>query len=157
MRRKGKKLNIIKILNNDGAIIELSGKEKAAINVVNDILKMIEDNVKDDRDVFELKYAQKFLRMISSLENIKDITNNIDEILVDEDLFKEPCVAYKEEEASSFSESLYDLLKRIVEFNARPLTEQAGYKKKKKTRDKKEKEEYEQIMFDFEDKDKDKD
>ena len=157
MRRKGKKLNIIKIFNNDGAIIELSGKEKAAINVVNDILKMIEDNVKDDRDVFELKYAQKFLRMISSLENTKDITNNIDEILVDEDLFKEPCVTYKEEETSSFSESLYDLLKRIVEFNARPLTEQAGYKKKKKTRDKKEKEEYEQIMFDFEDKDKEKD
>ena len=157
MRRKGKKLNIIKIFNNDGAIIELSGKEKAAINVVNDILKMIEDNVKDDRDVFELKYAQKFLRMISSLENTKDITNNIDEILVDEDLFKEPCVTYKEEEVSSFSESLYDLLKRIVEFNARSLTEQTGYKKKKKTRDKKEKEEYEQIMFDFEEKDKETD
>ena len=155
MRRKGKKLNIIKIFNNDGAIIELSGKEKAAINVVNDILKTIEDNVKDDRDVFELKYAQKFLRMISSLENTKDITNNIDEILVDEDLFKEPCVTYKEEEASSFSESLYDLLKRIVEFNARSLTEQTGYKKK--TRDKEEKEEYEQIMFDFEEKDKETD
>ena len=155
MRRKGKVLNIIKIFNNDGAIIELSGKEKAAINVVNDILKMIEDNVKDDRDVFELKYAQKFLRMISSLENIKDITNNIDEILVDEDLFKEPCVTYKEEEASSFSESLYDLLKRIVEFNTRTLTEQTGYKKK--TRDKEEKEEYEQIMFDFEEKDKETD
>ena len=155
MRRKGKILNIIKIFNNDGAIIELSGKEKAAINVVNDILKMIEDNVKDDRDVFELKYAQKFLRMISSLENTKDITNNIDEILVDEDLFKEPCVTYKEEEASSFSESLYDLLKRIVEFNARSLTEQTGYKKK--TRDKEEKEEYEQIMFDFEEKDKETD
>ena len=148
-------MNIIKIFNNDGAIIELSGKEKAAINVVNDILKMIEDNVKDDRDVFELKYAQKFLRMISSLENTKDITNNIDEILVDEDLFKEPCVTYKEEEASSFSESLYDLLKRIVEFNARSLTEQTGYKKK--TRDKEEKEEYEQIMFDFEEKDKETD
>lgn len=155
MRRKGKKLNIIKIFNNDSAIIELSGKEKAAINVVNDILKMIEDNVKDDRDVFELKYAQKFLRMISSLENTKDITNNIDEILVDEDLFKEPCFTYKEEEASSFSESLYDLLKRIVEFNARSLTEQTGYKKK--TRDKEEKEEYEQIMFDFEEKDKETD
>ena len=155
MRRKGKVLNIIKIFNNDGAIIELSGKEKAAINVVNDILKMIEDNVKDDRDVFELKYAQKFLRMISSLENIKDITNNIDEILVDEDLFKEPCVTYKEEEVSSFSESLYDLLKRIVEFNTRTLTEQTGYKKK--TRDKEEKEEYEQIMFDFEEKDKETD
>ena len=155
MRRKGKILNIIKIFNNDGAIIELSGKEKAAINVVNDILKMIEDNVKDDRDVFELKYAQKFLRMISSLENTKDITNNIDEILVDEDLFKEPCVTYKEEEASSFSESLYDLLKRIVEFNTRTLAEQTGYKKK--TRDKEEKEEYEQIMFDFEDKDKEED
>lgn len=148
-------MNIIKIFNNDSAIIELSGKEKAAINVVNDILKMIEDNVKDDRDVFELKYAQKFLRMISSLENTKDITNNIDEILVDEDLFKEPCVTYKEEEASSFSESLYDLLKRIVEFNTRTLTEQTGYKKK--TRDKEEKEEYEQIMFDFEEKDKEKD
>lgn len=155
MRRKGKKLNIIKIFNNDGAIIELSGKEKAAIDVVNDILKMIEDNVKDDRDVFELKYAQKFLRMISSLENTKDITNNIDEILVDEDLFKEPCVTYREEEVSSFSESLYDLLKRIVEFNARSLTEQTGYKKK--TRDKEEKEEYEQIMFDFEEKDKETD
>lgn len=148
-------MNIIKIFNNDGAIIELSEKEKAAINVVNDILKMIEDNVKDDRDVFELKYAQKFLRMISSLENTKDITNNIDEILVDEDLFKEPCVTYKEEETSSFSESLYDLLKRIVEFNTRALTEQTGYKKK--TRDKEEKEEYEQIMFDFEEKDKEKD
>ena len=148
-------MNIIKIFNNDSAIIELSGKEKAAINVVNDILKMIEDNVKDDRDVFELKYAQKFLRMISSLENTKDITNNIDEILVDEDLFKEPCFTYKEEEASSFSESLYDLLKRIVEFNARSLTEQTGYKKK--TRDKEEKEEYEQIMFDFEEKDKETD
>ena len=148
-------MNIIKIFNNDSAIIELSGKEKAAINVVNDILKMIEDNVKDDRDVFELKYAQKFLRMISSLENTKDITNNIDEILVDEDLFKEPCVTYKEEEASSFSESLYDLLKRIVEFNARSLTEQTGYKKK--TRDKEEKEECEQIMFDFEEKDKETD
>ena len=148
-------MNIIKIFNNDGAIIELSGKEKAAINVVNDILKMIEDNVKDDRDVFELKYAQKFLRMISSLKNTKDITNNIDEILVDEDLFKEPCVTYKEEEASLFSESLYDLLKRIVEFNTRTLTEQTGYKKK--TRDKEEKEEYEQIVFDFEEKDKEED
>lgn len=119
-------MNIIKIFNNDGAIIELSGKEKAAINVVNDILKMIEDNVKDDRDVFELKYAQKFLRMISSLENTKDITNNIDEILVDEDLFTDPYVIGKEEDIASFSESLRDILKMIEDFSEQDSDEEEG-------------------------------
>ena len=110
-------MNIIKFFNNDNAIIELSEKEKNAINVVNDVLKVIEENVKDDRDIFELKYAQKFLKMISSLENVKDITNNIDKILVDEDLFKDPYVISREGDIASFSESLRDILKMIEDFD----------------------------------------
>lgn len=124
-------MNIIKIFNNDSAIIELSGKEKNAINVVNDILKMIEDNIKDYRDVFELKYAQKFLRMISSLENTKDITNNIDEILADEDLFKDPYIISKEEEIASFSESLRDILKMIEDFDEQASAEKDGEEERK--------------------------
>ena len=66
--------------------VEISSEEKSAFRTVMDVLGELQKVTNDNRDVFELKYAQKFLCMISSLENVENITSNIDEILVDDEL-----------------------------------------------------------------------
>lgn len=66
--------------------MEISSEEKLAFRTVMDVLGGLQKVANDNRDVFELKYAQKFLYMISTLENVESITSGIDEILVDDEL-----------------------------------------------------------------------
>lgn len=66
--------------------VEISSEEKLAFRTVMDVLGELQKVANDNRDVFELKYAQKFLCMISTLESVESITSGIDEILVDDEL-----------------------------------------------------------------------
>lgn len=83
-------MKIIQFMNPKTKRIEkyvgISSEEKLAFRTVMDVLGELQKVANDNRDVFELKYAQKFLCMISTLENLESITSGIDEILVDDEL-----------------------------------------------------------------------
>lgn len=82
-------MEIIKIVNPKNGkpkyIISLSEYDKNAIKHVVAVLSEICNTATNSRDKFEFEYAQKFLNMICNLQDPDEITNKIDEILIDED------------------------------------------------------------------------
>ena len=95
--------------------MEISSEEKSAFQIVIDVLGELEKVANDNRDVFELKYAQKFLCMISSLENVEDITSSIDEILVDDELIGNMIDREDFEEDVNMKE-IVDEVRNIIDF-----------------------------------------
>lgn len=121
-------MEIIKLGNkNFNAYINLSEADNLSIDSVISILKEIESIVVEPRDIFEIKYAQKFLEMIKNLKNSKDITLKIDEILFEEDLL--------------LTDSVFEILNSYLNKSA-PNSEKPNAKNKKSWEDK-----YEQLKI----------
>lgn len=131
--------------------VEISSEEKLAFRTVMDVLGELQKVANDNRDVFELKYAQKFLCMISTLENVENITSGIDKILVDDELIGsvmdqegfEEVVDVKEivDEVRNIIDSFIDQGMDLGKKNSANL-------KKKKPKEKKE-DKYEQLKIDM--------
>lgn len=129
---------------------EISSEEKSAFQTAIDVLDELQKFVNDDRDVFELKYAQKFLCMISSLENVEDITSGIDEILVDNELIGSVIDQEDFEEVIDVKEIIDEVCNIIDSFIDQGIDsgkKNSANLKKKKPKEKKE-DKYEHIELD---------
>ena len=106
-------MEIIKIVNpkngSPKSIISLSEYDKNAIKHVVAVLSEICDTTTTCRDKFEFEYAQKFLNMICNLQDPDEITNKIDEILIDEDFVK-----FTENEQKDI-ENIFGKINEIIE------------------------------------------
>lgn len=106
-------MEIIKIVNPKNgkpkSVISLSEYDKRAICHVVTVLSEIGSTVTDNRDKFEFEYAQKFLNMICDLQDPDDVTNKIDEILIDEDF-----VEFTENEQKDIK-SIFGKINEIME------------------------------------------
>lgn len=131
--------------------MEISSEEKSAFQIVIDVLGELEKVANDNRDVFELKYAQKFLCMISSLENVEDITSSIDEILVDDELIGNMIDREDFEEDVNMKE-IVDEVRNIIDFfidQGMDLGKKNSSNSKKKKPKEKQKDKYEQLKIDI--------
>lgn len=81
-------MEIVKIVNpktgEPKTSISLSKYDKEAINHVVTVLSEIGDTATDIRDKYEFKYSQRFLTMVRDLQDLDDVTDKIDDIIVDE-------------------------------------------------------------------------
>ena len=123
--------------------VEISSEEKSAFRTVMDVLGELQNVANDNRDVFELKYARKFLCMISSLENVESITSGIDEILVDDELVGNIIDQEDFEEDIDIKE-IVDEVRNIID----SFIDQGMDLGKKKSKEKQE-DKYEQLKIDF--------
>lgn len=131
--------------------MEISSEEKSAFQIVIDVLGELEKVANDNRDVFELKYAQKFLCVISSLENVEDITSSIDEILVDDELIGNMIDREDFEEDVNMKE-IVDEVRNIIDFfidQGMDLGKKNSSNSKKKKPKEKQKDKYEQLKIDI--------
>ena len=131
--------------------MEISSEEKSAFQIVIDVLGELEKVANDNRDVFELKYAQKFLCMISSLENVEDITSSIDEILVDDELIGNMIDQEDFEEDVNMKEIVDEVRNIIDSFidQGMDLGKKNSSNSKKKKPKEKQKDKYEQLKIDI--------
>lgn len=131
--------------------MEISSEEKSAFQIVIDVLGELEKVANDNRDVFEFKYAQKFLCMISSLENVEDITSSIDEILVDDELIGGVIDQEDFEEVLNVKEIVDEMHNIIDSFIDRGMDlgkKNSANLKKNKSKEKQE-DKYEQLKIDI--------
>lgn len=131
--------------------VEISSEERSAFQTVMDVLGELQKVANDDRDVFELKYAQKFLCMISSLENIENITSGIDKILVDDELIGSVMDQEDFEEVVDVKEIVDEVRNIIDSFidQGVDLGKKNSANLKKKKPKKKEEDKYEQLKIDM--------
>lgn len=117
------------------------------MNVLGELQKVADDN----RDVFELKYARKFLCMISSLENVESITSGIDEILIDDELIGSVIDQEDFEEDVNIKEIVDEVRNIIDSFidQGMDLGKKNSANSKKKKPKEKQKDEYEQLKIDM--------
>ena len=131
--------------------VEISSEEKSAFRTVMDVLGELQKVASDNRDVFELKYAQKFLCMISALENVESITSGIDEILVDDELIGGVIDQEDFEEVVNVKEIVDEVRNIIDSFIDQGIDlgkkDSANLKKKKPKE--KQKNKYEQLKIDM--------
>lgn len=131
--------------------VEISSEEKLAFRTVMDVLREFQKVANDNRDVFELKYAQKFLCMISTLENVESITSGIDEILVDDELIGGVIDQEDFEEVVNVKEIVDEVRNIIDSFidQGMDLGKKNSANLKKKKPKEKQKDKYEQLKIDM--------
>ena len=131
--------------------VEISSEEKSAFRTVMDVLGELQKVASDNRDVFELKYARKFLCMISSLENVESITSGIDEILVDDELVGNIIDQEDFEEDIDIKEIVDEVRNIIDSFidQGMDLGKKNSANSKKKKPKEKQKDKYEQLKIDI--------
>ena len=131
--------------------VEISSEEKLAFRTVMDVLGEFQKVANDNRDVFELKYAQKFLCMISTLENVESITSGIDEILVDDELIGGVIDQEDFEEVVNVKEIVDEVRNIIDSFidQGMDLGKKNSANLKKKKPKEKQKDKYEQLKIDM--------
>lgn len=131
--------------------VEISSEEKLAFRTVMDVLGELQKVANDNRDVFELKYAQKFLCMISTLESVESITSGIDEILVDDELIGSVIDQEDFEEVVNVKEIVDEVRNIIDSFidQGMDLGKKNSANLKKKKPKEKQKDKYEQLKIDM--------
>ena len=127
--------------------VEISSEEKLAFRTVMDVLGELQKVANDNRDVFELKYAQKFLYMISTLENVESITSGIDEILVDDELVGSVIDQEDFEETVNAKEIIDEVRNIIDSFIDQDMD--LGKKNPANLKKEKQKDKYEQLKIDM--------
>ena len=131
--------------------MEISSEEKLAFRTVMDVLGELQKVANDNRDVFELKYAQKFLCMISTLENVESITSGIDEILVDDELIGSVIDQEDFEEVVNVKDIVDEVRNIINSFidQDMDLKKKNSANLKKKNSKEKQEDKYEQLKIDL--------
>lgn len=149
-------MEIIKIYNGSDAIatsLHLTDGEQASIKSTIEILRNFESIAKDPRDVFEFKYSQKFLKMLSGLDDVENLTQSIDELMLDEELIGEMSnlesdMTYDDAQAvTGIIQSINDFVQQFVVEKQSPKSKPQKNKKTTKKIDDK----YEQLTIDFSD------
>lgn len=86
-------MQVIRFINPDTKkfdnYIELTPEDKTAIESVAVMVEKVSGIVTDGRDQYEFEYVPKFLRMFATLTNVNNITQQIDEIILDDPFLKE--------------------------------------------------------------------
>ena len=150
-------MEIIKIYNGSNAIatsLHLTDSERASIKATIEILRNFESIAKYPRDVFELKYSQKFLKMLSELDDVESLTQSIDELMLDEELIGEISnlesdMTYDDAQAvTEIIQSINDFVQQFAIIEKQPPKSKSQKNKKpsKKIDDK-----FEQLAIDFPD------
>ena len=150
-------MEIIKIYNGSNAIatsLHLTDSERASIKATIEILRNFESIAKDPRDVFEFKYSQKFLKMLSELDDVESLTQSIDELMLDEELIGEISnlesdMTYDDAQAvTEIIQSINDFMQQFAVTEKQPPKSKSQKNKKpsKKIDDK-----FEQLAIDFPD------
>ncbi len=149
-------MEIIKIYNGSDAIatsLHLTDGEQASIKSTIEILHNFESIAKDPRDVFEFKYSQKFLKMLSGLDDVENLTQSIDELMLDEELIGEISnlesdMTYDDAQAvTEIIQSINDFVQQFVVEKQPPKSKSQKDKKATKKADDK----FEQLAIDFPD------
>lgn len=152
-------MEIIKIYNGSDAIatsLHLTDGEQASIKATIEILRNFESIAKDPRDVFEFKYSQKFLKMLSELDDVENLTQNIDELMLDEELIGEISNLESDmtyDDAQAVTEIIQSINDFVQQFAVEKQLPKSKPQKNKKT-PKKIDDKYEQLAIDFSGKDK---
>lgn len=134
-------LKIIQFINPQTKVfdkyLEIYPEEKEAISTISLMIEEVEKVIVDIRDKYEFNYVKKFLKMLSGLTNINDVTRSIDKIILEDPLLEEIDRALCSDGEFEITNVTYDISNAI---------------NKKNTQDKKkkiQKDEYEQIEIDF--------
>lgn len=134
-------LKIIQFINPQTKVfdkyLEIYPEEKEAISTISLMIEEVEKVIVDIRDKYEFNYVKKFLKMLSGLTNINDVTRSIDKIILEDPILKEIDKALCSDEEFEITNVTYDISNAINKKNTQD--------KKKKTK----KDEYEQIEMDF--------
>lgn len=152
-------MEIIKFINpktkNAEKYINFSDSEKASINTVVGVLHELEKVCADPRDSFEFKYSAKFLSMVQNLKNAANITQGIDAMLMDGEIFGEISEIDKNMGYDFGDININDVIREIRDavdsfmsqgvINDRPKRNSKSVDKKKQ----KQKEKYDQMRIDF--------
>ena len=132
--------------------VEISSEEKSAFRTVMDVLGELQKVASDNRDIFELKYAQKFLCMISSLENVESITSGIDEILLVDDELIGSVIDQEGFDEDVNVKEIADEVRNIIDSfinQGMDLGKKSSANSKKKKPKEKQKDKYEQLKIDI--------
>lgn len=146
-------MEIIKYINpktgETGSAIQMFEEEKNSIQEVCTLLECFKKNISDGRDLYEFDFCQKFLRSLSTLSDLSEISGKIDELVFESipDMVSfygnapdRPKV--KDEEVISRLNELKNIIDVFSNINQKPKKS----RKKKKTDD----ELYEQLKMDLE-------
>ena len=132
-----------------------SDEERSAFNLIVSVLKELERHIFEGRDIYEFRFAQKFLKMVVGMTNLDDVTDEIDKIIMSECEGSE----FQPENVGGLADLIdaIDSIAEIIDSASRSVED--GQKKKKnskKTEKHQEKQEkYEQLTMDIaEDKEK---
>ena len=152
-------MQIVKYINPKTKKIDrfvcFSDEERSAFNLIVSVLKELERHIFEGRDIYEFRFAQKFLKMVVGMTNLDDVTDEIDKIIMSECEGSE----FQPEDIGGFA-NLIDAIGSIAEIiDSASQSVEDGQKKKrnsKKTEKHQEKQEkYEQLTMDIaEDKEK---
>ena len=80
-----KVLEIIKYINpktgETGSAIQMFEEEKNSIQEVCTLLECFKKNISDGRDLYEFDFCQKFLKSLTTLSDLSEISGKIDELV----------------------------------------------------------------------------
>ena len=146
-------MEIIKYINpkteETGSAIQMFEEEKNSIQEVCTLLECFKKNISDGRDLYEFDFCQKFLKSLTTLSDLSEISGKIDELVFESipDMVSfygnEP--ARPKVEDKEITERLNELKNIIDMFNGLNQKPKKP-RKKKKTDD----ELYEQLRMDLE-------
>ena len=126
-----------------------SDEERSAFNLIVSVLEELERHIFEGRDIYEFRFAQKFLTMVGGMTNLNDVTDKIDKIIMSECEGSE----FQPKDIGGFTDLInaIDSIAEIIDSASRSVED--GQKKKKnskKTGKHQEKQEkYEQLTMDI--------
>ncbi len=143
-------MEIIKYINpktgETGSAIQIFEEEKNSIQEVCTLLECFKKNISDGRDLYEFDFCQKFLRSLTTLSDLSEISGKIDELIFESipDMvsFYGNAPARPKVEDEEITERLNEFINIFSNINQKPKKP----RKKKKTDD----ELYEQLKMDLE-------
>lgn len=152
-----KALEIIKYINpktgETGSAIQMFEEEKNSIQEVCTLLECFKKNISDGRDLYEFDFCQKFLKSLTTLSDLSEISGKIDELVFESipDMvsFYGNTPARPKTEDEEVIAKLNEFINIFSNINQKPKKP----RKKKKTDD----ELYERLKMDLEEQEKEND
>lgn len=123
-----------------------SDEERSAFDLIVSVLGELEQHVFEGRDVYEFRFAQRFLKMVVGMTNLDDVTDEIDQIIMSECEGSE----FQSEDIGGLADLIdaIDSITEIIDSTSRSIED--GQKKKKDGKKKaKQQEKYEQFTMDI--------
>ena len=152
-RKIEKIMQIVKYVNpktkKSEQCVFFSDEERSAFDLIVSVLGELEQHIFEGRDVYEFRFAQRFLKMVVGMTNLDDVTDEIDQIITSE------CegLEFQSEDIGGFDDLInaIDSIAEIIDSASRSVeNDQKKKKNSKKTEKHQEKQEkYEQLTMDI--------